>query len=157
MQYLIPAFEKIKTDKKLVLIGGSPNPSSFEIQIQRTSDARIFFPGYIYGDDTSILMKNAYAYIQPSDVEGLSPVILTIMGLGVPLICSDIKENLFLIKEDAIKFKKSSIEDLTKKIMFALENPEKIRQLSLKAQKRVINDYSWDKVTEQHIKLFSNN
>ena len=38
------------------------------------------FPGYIYGEDTKRLIANAYAYIQPSDVEGLSPVILSAMG-----------------------------------------------------------------------------
>ncbi len=78
------------------------------------------------------------------------------MGLGVPLICSDIKENVFLIMEDGITFKKSSVDDLTQKLIFALENPLKIKALAIKAQKRIIKDYSWDNVTEQHIKLFLN-
>ena len=94
LHYLIPAFEKVATDKKLVLVGGSPNPSEYEKTIQETSDPRIIFPGYVYGDDVVRLMKNAYTYIQPSDVEGLSPVILMVMGLGTPLICSDIQENI---------------------------------------------------------------
>jgi hypothetical protein len=33
------------------------------------------------GDDTVTLMKQAYAYVQPSDIEGLSPVMLSVMGL----------------------------------------------------------------------------
>ena len=45
-------------------------------------------------------MQNAYAYVQPSDIEGLSPVILSVMGFGTPLICSNIKENLYLVKND---------------------------------------------------------
>ena len=35
LQYLIPAFQKIKTTKKLVLVGGSPNPSYFENKLRR--------------------------------------------------------------------------------------------------------------------------
>lgn len=155
LQYLIPAFEKIITDKKLVLIGGSPNSSLFEILIKDTKDDRIVFPGYIYGDDTAILMKNSYTYIQPSDVEGLSPVILTILGLGVPLICSDIKENIFLVGNDALTFRKSSVDDLESKIKYSLENPDKIKEFALKAQKRVLKDFSWETVTNQHIKLFT--
>ncbi|MDZ7634107.1 MAG: glycosyltransferase [Bacteroidales bacterium] len=81
---LIKAFEKVDTNKKLVLVGGSPNPSAYEEEIHKTIDNRIVFAGYVYGNDTNILMKNAYAYVQPSLIEGLSPVILTVMGLGTP-------------------------------------------------------------------------
>ena len=91
---LIEAFRKVDTRMKLVLIGGSPNPGEYEKKIKNTVDERIIFPGYIYGDDTNILMKNAYVYIQPSLIEGLSPVILTVMGLGTPLVCSDIVETV---------------------------------------------------------------
>ena len=155
LQYLIPAFEKVETTKKLILVGNSPNASAFGQKIKNTIDERIIFPGYIYGDDTTILMKNAYAYIQPSDIEGLSPVILTIMGLGVPLICSDIKENLFLVQQDAIIFKKSSISDLTEKIEFALKNPLKIKELAKNAQARALQHFSWEKITDNYIKIFS--
>jgi len=155
LQYLIPAFERIKTEKKLVLVGGSPNPSLFEKQIMSTKDKRIQFAGYIYGNDTNILMKNAYAYIQPSDIEGLSPVILTIMGLGIPLICSDIRENVFLVNDNAVIFKKSSTKDLEDKINFALNNFEIINQLASKAKVRALRDFSWETVTNQYIKIFS--
>ena len=97
--FLIKAFETVKTEKKLVLVGGSPNPGDYEKKFTETSDKRIIFAGYVYGDDTNILMKNAYVYVQPSLIEGLSPVILTVMGLGTPLICSDIVENKFITKK----------------------------------------------------------
>lgn len=154
LQYLIPAFEKTLTKKKLVIVGGSPNPSLFEINLKKTKDERIIFPGYIYGDDVLILMKNCYSYIQPSDVEGLSPVLLTVLGLGVPLICSNIRENLFLVEKEAITFKKSSVDDLVDKIKYSLENPYKIKELALIAQKRILRDYSWEKATEQHLNIF---
>ena len=112
LQYLIPSFEKLATNKKLVLVGGSPNPTEFEVDLKKTPDPRILFAGFIYGDDTVTLMQNAYAYVQPSDIEGLSPVILSVMGLGTPLICSNIKENLYLVKNDALTFEKSNVDAL---------------------------------------------
>lgn len=154
LQYLIPAFEKLKTDKKLVLVGGSPNPSEFEIGIKKTSDSRIIFPGFIYGNDTAILMKNCYAYIQPSDLEGLSPVILTVMGLGVPLICSNIEENLFIVKDDALTFIKSSVEDLKNKLQYSLDNFNLVYQLAQKGKIRINRDYSWDSIAKQHKEIF---
>ncbi len=44
LQYLIPSFEKIETEKKLVIVGGSPNPSSFEQQLKKTLDNSNCFP-----------------------------------------------------------------------------------------------------------------
>jgi glycosyltransferase involved in cell wall biosynthesis len=155
LQYLIPAFEKLATGKKLVLVGGSPNPSEFEVNLKKTADPRILFAGFIYGDDTVTLMKNAYSYIQPSDIEGLSPVILSVMGLGTPLICSDIKENKYIVHEDALLFEKSNINSLSDALQFSLDNREKHIQLAETGKKRILREYSWETITDQYIELFN--
>ena len=154
LHYLVPAFEKTTTTKKLVLVGGSPNPSEYERSITRTNDKRIIFPGYIYGEDTIILMKHAYAYIQPSDIEGLSPVLLSVMYLGTPVICSDIEENHYIVGEDAITFRKSDTADLQNKIELSLNNYELMIEKAKTAQVRIRKDFSWDAVALQHISLF---
>lgn len=156
LQYLIPAYKKLENlGYKLVLIGGSPNRSEFESQILKNKSENIIMPGYLYGDDVNTLIKNAYLYIQPSDVEGLSPVILQVMGIGTPLLCSDIKENLYIVKNDTIVFKKSDINDLCKKISYCIKNPSIILKLSQIGKQRIINEYSWDSITDQHIKVFN--
>jgi len=156
LQYLIPAFEQVKTNKKLVLVGGSPNPSDFEKRIRSTKDERIIFPGFIYGADSNALMKNAYAYIQPSDVEGLSPVILENMGLSTPIICSDIKENLYVVENTALTFQHGEVEDLHTALETALTKPDLLRKNAQSAKERVEKNFSWGTVTEQHIALFLN-
>lgn len=154
LHYLVEAFKDVATAKKLVLIGGSPNPSPYEKKLKEATDPRILFTGYIYGDDTIRLMKNAYAYIQPSDVEGLSPVILTVMGLETPLICSDIQENTFIVGNSALTFKKSDVEDLKRCIQYSLNNTLEIQELAKKASNHAKENYSWDKVVDDHIKKF---
>lgn len=153
---LVKAFLKVKTDKKLVLIGGSPTPNDYEKEIMGTNDGRIIFPGYIYGDDTNILIKNAFVYIQPSLIEGLSPVILTVMGLGTPLVCSDIAENRFITSNSATHFKTGNIEDLTEKIIYTLYNTERIKEMAEVGQKNILSRFNWDTITDQYIKIFNN-
>jgi glycosyltransferase involved in cell wall biosynthesis len=153
---IVKAFKKIKTEKKLVLVGGSPTPNDYEKEIRNTGDKRIIFPGYIYGDDTNILIKNAFVYIQPSFIEGLSPVILTVMGLGTPLICSDIVENKFITGDNATHFKSGSIDDLSEKINFTLENPEKIMQMAETGKRDILNRFNWENIADQYIKIFNN-
>ena len=154
LQYLIPAYEKLKTVKKLVLVGGSPNPSEFEINLKKTDDSRIVFAGFIYGDDTVTLMKQAYVYVQPSDIEGLSPVMLSVMGLGTPLICSDIKENKYIVQQDAVLFKKSDSSSLLASLQFSLNNRDQHLQLAEAAKIRILRDYSWETITDQYLELF---
>ncbi len=153
LHVLVEAFEKLNTNKKLVLIGGSPNPSDYEMKVKSTKDPRIIFPGYVYGDDTNILMKNAYAYIQPSIIEGLSPVILTVMGLGTPLICSDIIENTFITKDNAVHFASGNPDALKEKLDFALNNREKMIDNAAKGQADISERFNWEKITDQYIAL----
>ena len=155
LQYLIPAFEKLATKKKLVLVGGSPNPSEFEINLKKTKDSRILFAGFIYGDDTVTLMKQAYSYVQPSDIEGLSPVMLSVMGLGTPLICSDIKENKYIAHGDALLFKKSDTSSLLNALEISLHDRPGHLQMADKAKTRILKDYSWETITDQYIELFN--
>lgn len=153
LHLLVEAFEKLKTGKKLVLIGGSPNPGDYELKIKSTGDPRIIFPGYVYGDDTNILVKHAYAYIQPSLIEGLSPVILTVMGLGTPLVCSDIVENTFITKDHAVHFNSGDADSLNKKLQFALNNYDRLLENAKLGQVNVSERFNWETITDQYIEL----
>ena len=120
------------------------------------ANEQIIFPGYIYGDDTNTLMKNAYCYIQPSDVEGLSPVVLTIMGLNVPIIVSDIEENQYAVLNTARKFKQGNIESLTEEINFCEAQYPEMLELAQKAQERALNVFNWEAVADEHVQVFEN-
>jgi len=110
----------------------------------------------IFGDGEIRLILNSYCYIQPSDVEGLSPIVLSVMGLGIPLIVSDIEENVYAVQDTALKFNQSDISSLTEKINFAEENYPEMKDLARKARERALSEFNWDKVTEDHITLFKN-
>lgn len=155
LHYLLPAFNQSNSSRKLVLIGGSPNPSPYEQELIEMANNKVVFAGFVYGDDVIRLMQNAYCYIQPSDVEGLSPVILSIMGLNVPLIVSDIKENLYAVQDFAIKFNKGTINSLVEKINFVENNYPIVKALAFEAQKRALTNFNWEKVTEDHVKVFN--
>jgi glycosyltransferase involved in cell wall biosynthesis len=138
----------------LILIGGSPNPSPYEKQLQEMAGPNVLFPGYIYGDDVNTLMSNAYCYIQPSDIEGLSPVVLTVMGLNVPLIVSDIEENEYAVQDTARKFKRGDVDSLTREINFCEANYSHMLVLAKRAQERALGEFNWEKVADEHVKVF---
>ena len=126
------------------------------MKIKKTSDKRIIFPGYIYGDDTNILIRNAFLYVQPSLIEGLSPVILTVMGLGTPLICSDIVENTFITKSNAIHFVSGNVNSLHQKLQYALTNTNQLLCNAKSGQTDILKRFNWESITDQYLDLLKN-
>lgn len=155
LHWLKPAFERLKTDKKLVLVGGAPNPSRYEADIRNTADQRILFAGFLYGPEVHALMRNAYAYVQPSAIEGLSPVILEAAFLGAPIICSDIPQNNYGMAECAEYFKNRSEESLYARLRWSLDNPESLARQGKAGSLRVAETFSWDSVVDQHVAIFT--
>ena len=157
LHLLIEAFQNLETDKKLVLVGGDPNPGNYESMIRSTNDKRVIFPGFMYGDDTNFLIKNAFVYVQPSLIEGLSPVILTVMGLGTPLVCSDIVENLFITGENSFHFRSGDVRDLQRVLEFALKDYAILQQKAILGREDVKQRFNWDLVSDQYIEFFTKN
>jgi glycosyltransferase involved in cell wall biosynthesis len=137
------------------LVGGSPHPSEFEKRIKSSTDPRINYLGFVYGTKTHALMRNAYAYVQPSDLEGLSPVVLENMGMRTPIICSDIPENVDVVGDTAVLFTKGSIPDCQAKLEYALGHPEVLADNAKRAKERAYTLFSWDAVADAHIAVFS--
>ena len=62
IRYLVEAFKNVKTDKKLVIAGGSSDTDSFMEELKELSkgDDRILFTGFVQGAMLDELYSNAY-------------------------------------------------------------------------------------------------
>ena len=68
IRYLVEAFKDVKTDKKLVIAGGSSDTDSFMVELKELAkdDSRIIFTGFVQGQMLDELYSNAYIYTLPS-------------------------------------------------------------------------------------------
>lgn len=59
---MIEAFKNCKTDKKLVIAGGSESNKDYYNQLLELADGdkRIVFTGYVYGQEIQELYSNSY-------------------------------------------------------------------------------------------------
>ena len=73
IRYLVETFKNVKTDKKLVIAGGSSDTDSFMAELKELAkgDDRILFTGFVQGAMLDELYSNAYIYTLPSDLEGM--------------------------------------------------------------------------------------
>ncbi len=92
IRYLIEAFKNVKTDKKLVIAGGSSDTDSFTEELKELAkgDDRILFTGFVQGAMLGELYSNAYIYTLPSDLEGMPLSLLEAMSYGNCCLVSDI-------------------------------------------------------------------
>lgn len=154
--YLIKAFKNVKTEKKLVISGGSSDTSTFmqELQNLAEGDKRIIFTGFVQGQLLEELYSNTYLYTLPSDLEGMPLSLLEAMSYGNCCLTSDIAECVEVVENNALLFKKSDISDLKEKLQYACEHPEEVFKLKKAAANFIFNKYNWDDVVTQTIEIY---
>jgi glycosyltransferase involved in cell wall biosynthesis len=155
VHYLVEAFRKIKTDFKLVIIGGDPYGKEYEFFLRKNANENTRFLGYVYGKDYENLCRGAYLYVTPSELEGTSPALLTAMAMGKCVLVSDIPENLETIGDAGFSFRHGDCEDLKEKLQFLLANPEIVDRTKWKAIDHVRENYDWNKITDQMERIYS--
>lgn len=158
IQYLIEAFKKIKTDKKLVIAGGASDTDSFmnEIKEKAKGDERIVFTGFVQGQALEELYSNSYIYVLPSDLEGMPISLLEAMSYGNCCIVSDIPECSEVVEDKAITFSKGNVEDLMKKLQLLFDFPQSVIEYKSNASSYICTKYNWDKVVDKTIELYHN-
>ena len=66
----------------LVVVGDAPYAGDYIAQVQREADARVLFPGAIYGEGYRQLLANAAVYVQATEVGGTHPALVEALGYG---------------------------------------------------------------------------
>lgn len=156
IRYLIEAFKDVKTDKKLVIAGGSSDTDSFmkELKELARDDERIIFTGFVQGQMLDELYSNAYIYTLPSDLEGMPLSLLEAMSYSNCCLVSDIPECAEVIEDKALIFNKSDVNDLREKLQDASDHSEKIIKMKLQATDFICEKYNWNDVVEETMKLY---
>lgn len=153
IHYLVEAFGKIKTDKKLVIAGGSSDTQKY-IDELKAMDSDVIFSGFQQGKVLEELYSNAYVYCLPSDLEGMPLSLLEAMSYGNCCLVSNIAECAEVVEDKATTFKKSDVADLTEKLQILCNNNGLVEEFKRTAQDFICSKYSWDDMTDKTIELY---
>lgn len=156
VHYLIDAFKKLSTDKKLVIAGGASDSAEYyeSIKAAAASDSRIVLTGFIQGTELAELYSNAYVYVLPSDLEGMPLSLLEAMSYGNCCLTSDIPECADVVGDHAVTFRKGDVDDLAAKLGDLIAHPERVASLKAGAADYITGKYSWDKVVDETLALY---
>lgn len=150
----IKSFRRLKTDKKLVLVGGVPYESDYSRLIAAESDDRVLLPGFIYDKELlNELWCNCYAYVHGNEVGGTNPALLQTMASGCFTIAVDVSFSRDVLQDGGIFYHKTE-DDLSVKMQWALDHELDLPDYKNRAVKRILEHYTWDKVTDGYEVLF---
>ena len=156
VHYLIEAFAKIDTDKKLVIAGGNSHAVEYMDQIHRmvAQDERIIMTDFVQGQALEELYSNAYAFVLPSDVEGMALTLLEAMSYGNCCLVSDICENTEVVEDKALIFRKGDVQDLRRQLEYMLAHPEAVEEYGKHSADYICGKYNWNDVVRETLELY---
>ena len=156
LRYLIDAFKKVDTDKKLVIAGGSSDTDAFYYEMQQLAfgDDRIIFTDFVQGQLLDELYSNAYIYTLPSDLEGMPLSLMEAMSYGNCCLVSDIPECADVVEDNGLVFKNGDVVDLTAKLKFLCDDTDIVDKYKASAAGFVCSKYNWDDVVDKTLHLY---
>lgn len=158
LHYLIEAYNNIKTDKKLVIVGDGSHTDNYVKHLKdlAAGNRNIIFTGAQSGRTLAELFSNAYLFVQPSESEGLSIALLEAMSYGKTTLVSDIPENKEVIDYTGFTFKNKNVADLMGKLNALLRNPEVVKNMGALERERVASEYNWRKIVDKVKEVYNN-
>jgi glycosyltransferase involved in cell wall biosynthesis len=153
--YLIDAYQTIEgCTKKLVIAGDSVLNDPYGEKLKGYADPKIIFTGFVTGKLFQELLSNAYLFVLPSEIEGLSTGLLEAMGYGNCVLVSNIEENQEAIGDAGVTFVSKSSNDLANKLRLLLENEDLVNKYRKLAKEMLGEKYDWDQITKQYEILY---
>jgi len=151
---VVKAFEKVRTLRKLVMLGDAPYAEQYIEKVRETRDVRIFFPGAVYGEGYWELQAHAFCYIHATEVGGTHPALIEAMGQGNLIVANDTPENAETLGGGGLLYRKNDEDALRQILQAVADDPNSYQELKKAALDRALSVYSWDAVIEQYERLF---
>jgi glycosyltransferase involved in cell wall biosynthesis len=152
---MIEAFKEVKTDLRLVIVGGASYDNYYERELRAMLDPeRMIMTGYQSGRILEEFYSNAFAFVNPSQVEGMSIALLEALSYGLPTVVSDIPENREVVEPAegepiALTFRSGDAADLRDVLQLAINQPDESRAMGERAAHYVLEHYGWPRIAEQ--------
>jgi glycosyltransferase involved in cell wall biosynthesis len=143
---------------KLIVVGDLDQIPEYKLEILKLSQGLdIEFVGMIKEKDKLFdLISNSILFVFPSTTEAMSMMLLEVVSLKTPIIASDIPANTSIFSNNELLFFKSeNSKDLSKKIIYALANNEKMNLNAENAYNRLKENYQWKGISVEYKKIYN--
>ena len=150
---VIKTAKNLPNDVDLIIVGSGPEENFVVESIKNHKN--IHYLGYQPKEKTIPLIRGSKLLIQPSLAEGISGSLLEAMACKTPVIATNIGGNIELFENNktGILIEPKNSEELLKKIIFLLNNPIKLEQISNSAF-NTVQQYDWSNIGKKYLDLY---
>lgn len=153
--HLVAAFDGLETDMKCVIVGDAAYAEDYIRELKATTDPRVVFTGYVFGEGYEELASHAYAFIETSGVGGTHPALVEAMALGNCVVVNNTSENLETIGNAGLSYDGQAGAPALRQVLACLiAEPKTVKKYRTQAIARVQEHYNWEQVADQYEHLF---
>lgn len=154
---IVGEYRRSRTRKKLVIVGDVPYKSNFARAIKKTDTPGIILTGYIKDPEKlNALYLNCFLYLHGHEFGGTNPSLLKALGCGCAVSALDTPFNRETLKRGEYgTFFNKEAGNLSQLMEKWEESPEMAAEYREKSRNRILENYTWEKVTRQYIDLFN--
>ena len=156
---LIDAMDYVPEGTTLVLATGKPDTPEIEEELRRTvgRTAKVVWINQMLGDSDLVNLYNGAAvFACPSIYEPFGIINLEAMACETPVVATrvgGIKE-VVVDRETGLLVRPGDPAQLGKAIAKILENPALARRLGKAGRRRVLKQFTWDRIAEKTLRLY---
>lgn len=148
-EYLIEAYSGTDLPLKIVIAGDAICEHDYVTRLKKMAGKDIIFTGWVDGLLKEELLSNAYLFVQPSELEGMSGVLLEAMSYGRCVVVSDIPQNTEVIGDVGFSFKNRNVNELGILINSLVSKKDVVIRTGNMAQEKILKLYNWDKIASE--------
>lgn len=161
---LVRAWQVRKIELPLVLVGDQSQEGGYASMCRRIAQndgragkgrkGRIIFLGPKTGRALEELYSNAAVVILPSELEGMSLVLLEAAAYGRCVIARDMAANREVLADAMVTFSGDSIDSLGEVIERCIVDADLRERIGNSARKRVMERFSWLDVAAEYERMY---
>ena len=149
---IINEFLNSHSKKKLVVVGDVPYKDKYAKDVKKNDDKRLIFTGYIIDQELlAELYHNCFVYFHGHEYGGTNPTLLKALAYGCSILALDtVFTREVLDGEGYGLFFTKDKGYLTKKIQQLEKDSQTVYEYRKKSRNRIVENYTWDKITNQY-------
>jgi glycosyltransferase involved in cell wall biosynthesis len=158
LHHLLRAYNRVALDGlKLLVVGDFTHDLKYSASVEtmaKAIDGVVILKKLLPKSTLFEVIGNSRAFVFPSEVEGMSMMLLEAISARVPVVCSDIPENLEVVGEDyPYAFESENPKSLASKLCLLIADKD-IKRLSDALFHRVRFTLNWANIAKQYESIY---
>lgn len=153
---LVSAFMASDLDTKLVICGDADHASEYSLLVAKIAarDERVVLAGYVHGEQLEQMYAGAGLFVLPSHQEGHPIALLEALSFRLPVLVSNIPQNLEIGLPKSCYFEAGDQLDLRRRMKSFFEDSSS-NVVDEPYRMELLRRYDWDKIARKTLGVYS--